>query len=611
MSHICRMRSLLFALVLLVILGFGTRSQAQSIDRAAIEPWADRVLGGPIAAGSASAATISVVQAGNVVLEKSYGVANAAGRAVDPARDRFLIASVTKTFTATLIAAYVDEGRIHSLDDPANRYLKRTHLPRAFGREITIRQLLTHSAGFEEREFGYESLAGVRIPASPEYIESKLPAVVRAPGTHIVYANIDPPLLGVLLEDLSGLTLRELMHRRLLEPLGMNDTELVYDPSGGPRMIEALKVGRGGERHPMARDINAPFFAPTGSVQTTAADMAKFANAQLGHRPDVVSRAMLSLLQTPGARNAPELMAIGSAFFVGQRNAHTFVDHLGAFSGFEALLVLIPDADTGAFIAWAGAPAPGNAAPPIDFQIEDDFLSLVVGKFVAPAALPLQPDTTALVGTYWNERRGHRSPEVLLSLDDVTIVTRNAHRQLMINGDGPYYSFAAGAFTRAARDGRPGPVYAFADNEIRMNSNYGVKVSGLHNPVTVRTLLVAALVVLWTGALGVFWSSGRTRLLGIAATLIGIAFPIAVFAHGGIEGFVSDILQGVSWRFTLLKVAAVSDLLLAGSLLWALWDSTRSGRPNTVREFMVKAHLAILAAAAVTVVPISWFLNLL
>jgi CubicO group peptidase (beta-lactamase class C family) len=133
---------------------------------AAVEAWADDLFGKAQQGKRFSGAVVSFVQDGEIAFSKGYGYADyVAGTPVDPATTTFRVGSITKTFTATAIAQLIDQGLIGSLDDAANQYLKRLRLPAPGGKEITLKQLITHTAGFENRVFNIATdKAAVTVP---------------------------------------------------------------------------------------------------------------------------------------------------------------------------------------------------------------------------------------------------------------------------------------------------------------------------------------------------------------------------------------------------------------------------------------------------------------
>lgn len=585
------MRTVIAALILLLGLAFPASAQ---VNPTSLGSWADAQFGEPVAAGRASAATVVVVKGGRIIFLRSYGHADKVkGTPVAPPRDRFIIASATKTFTATAIALLVQRGRIASLDDPANKYLKRLKLPDGFGRAVTIRQLLTHSAGYEERGFGIGNHDDLTAPATAAYVRAHLPAIVRAPGSRIVYANIDPAILGMVVEDITGMTMRDFMAKEILAPLGMNDTELAYAASAADRLVRPYTGTRAA-----TWEINAPFYAPTGSIHTTAADMAKYLNAQLGHTPGVLSPAVVDQLHTPLARNGTALDPLAMAFFVSHWNGHKIVGHAGAFSGFFADLYLIPDSDIGVFYNWAGGPDPGKGDP-LDYgKLQASFLTLALGKFQPPAPLAVQPNPSAFYGRYWDERRPQTNFEAIVAAAAVQTVAPAPGNRLTINGKGPYYAFAPGSYTMINDDGRPAGVIMFNGNRLLQRVGYAQRVSGLADPGTQTNLMLGAVVALATGLLGVIWMRGRARLISPLIGVAALAVPLALFVLP--PGLEPNIIAGHSTPFVMLKLALLVIVTLTAWLGWIL----AKAKPGIVSR--IHAGLMGLAAMAL-VVPFAFF----
>ena len=107
------------------------------------QQWSHEFVDTPMSEGAAAIASLAVIVDGEIVLLEGYGTqAGPGGEPIDPQNDNFLIASITKTFTALAIAQLLDDGEIKSLDDPANQYLERIQLPAYAGVDVRVRDLL-------------------------------------------------------------------------------------------------------------------------------------------------------------------------------------------------------------------------------------------------------------------------------------------------------------------------------------------------------------------------------------------------------------------------------------------------------------------------------------
>jgi len=162
----------------------------------------------------------------------------ATGRAMSPT-DGFRIASITKTFTATLILRLVDKGAI-SLDDHLAKYVKGIDN----GQQITIRQMLNMTSGIfsytEDEQFGKDFDANPVEPFPP----SKAIAIIKAhdpdfaPGTSWHYSDSNYLLLGVIAEKVTGRPIDRLMQDLVIEPLGLSHTSYPTTPAiPGPHPV--------------------------------------------------------------------------------------------------------------------------------------------------------------------------------------------------------------------------------------------------------------------------------------------------------------------------------------------------------------------------------------
>jgi len=124
-------------------------------DRPALEAFFDGAMHVGMEEHHVTGAVVSIVKDGKVLFAKGYGKSNLAkGTPIDPATSLFRIGSTTKTLTWTAVMQLVEDGKL-DLDTDVNTYLKGVKLPEVFGKPITLREIMTHTAGFEEGFLGY------------------------------------------------------------------------------------------------------------------------------------------------------------------------------------------------------------------------------------------------------------------------------------------------------------------------------------------------------------------------------------------------------------------------------------------------------------------------
>jgi CubicO group peptidase (beta-lactamase class C family) len=311
---------------------------------------------------------VALVVDGEIRWSKGWGEREA-GRAEPPDLDTvFRIASLTKSFTAIAVLQLRDAGRL-SLDDPAEKYLpelRQLRYPTKDSPRITVRQLLSHSAGFPEDNPWGDLQLGMPEADLQQMLARGL-SFSHAPGTGYEYSNTGFALLGRLVERVSGERLEDYVSRRVLRPLGMNATAWKRQevPAGrlapgygrrkaipGPDPVGTLR------EEPLLGD---GAYAAMGGLYTSMRDLARYAAFQLDAWPPrddpesgPLSRASrremqqaarhIALVETPGDKLRAR--ASGYGYGLGSHESCDFdhiVSHTGGLPGFGSILVLLPD----------------------------------------------------------------------------------------------------------------------------------------------------------------------------------------------------------------------------------------------------------------------------
>jgi D-alanyl-D-alanine carboxypeptidase len=330
------MRSCFGALVLASLVAAGTPAPAAglpSADTAKIDQAVEKALAGTGAPG----ASIAVVRNGAIAYVKAYG--NARLEPATPARPemRYSIGSVSKQFLAGAILLLVQDGKL-SLDDSIARYLP--NLTRA--REITIRELLTHTSGYQDY-YPLDYVAPYML--KPVTAEDILNQFARKPldfdpGTRWQYSNTNYVAAGRIVEQAAGVPLMTFLENRIFKPLGM---ETPIDRASH-RMAEADAAGYTrfglGPLRPAPPEGRGWLFA-AGELAMTARDLALWDISLIEHR--LLKPASLEAMMTCVrlADGAPVNYGLG----VGVANVHDHprLQHGGAVSGFVSENTVWPD----------------------------------------------------------------------------------------------------------------------------------------------------------------------------------------------------------------------------------------------------------------------------
>jgi CubicO group peptidase (beta-lactamase class C family) len=301
---------------------------------------------------------LAIVYGGRVLMLRAYGTGSVdSGAPVDAARTLFRVGSVTKPLTAAAVLRLVDEGRL-DLHRDIRDYLPGLPL----NVKVTAHQLLTHTAGFDEKFAGGFTLAPSHLQPLAVYLPRFAHQVI-PPGLYFSYASTNYAVAGWLLETLSGTPYEEAMSSRLFKPLGMAFTTARQPPEA------ALLAGRvhgyswdGAQYH--ALPFRYTQTGPAGGVSTTAADMGRFMLAVLGDGSldgvRVLSEASHAAVLRPQFRDHPQLPGVTYGFHEWRTHGRVLLHHDGTLDDQVGVIVLDPDNAFGLFVASNSNPGIGN-----------------------------------------------------------------------------------------------------------------------------------------------------------------------------------------------------------------------------------------------------------
>jgi CubicO group peptidase (beta-lactamase class C family) len=309
--------------------------------------------------------SVAVVADGRVVVAQGYGVSNATTGAPVQADTRFDIGSVTKTFTAAAVLQLYQQSlgtsRPLDLDAPISDYLHNTRtfkLPRRWA-DVTTRELLDMSSGIREVEDGRSWTSQLRsIARSPLRF---------TPGTASAYSDPNYYLLGQLIEQWTGQDYGNFIQTRILNPLGMSQTQEL----GGSATVPNQAVGYNAPRHgrwPAARLWNGTSMYAAAGIVSTAQDMGSYMNALLNTTilDGATTRMMWTATPRPhyGAHPAfDDARGLGWDSVVTAGGSPVEVAKAGDVPGFTSQMLLDPSTDTGVFVSFNtshGGPDPSG-----------------------------------------------------------------------------------------------------------------------------------------------------------------------------------------------------------------------------------------------------------
>lgn len=221
-------------------------------------------------------AEFMLVKDRRIVFHKAFGMSDRE-RGIELERNSiYRIRSMTKPFTGTAVQMLVEEGSL-ALDDRASDYLPSWDNDRS--REITIRQLLTHTSGLPRNgpaDTHWSEFPSLR--ALVDVIGEEGPD--QAPGSGYVYSNIGSATLGAIVAEVSGMPLEDFLQSRIFDPLGLDDTFSFFTPTAPWASRMNSTYWWNGEEWEKYWDNTMeqifPFFRGAGGLYSTVFDYARF-----------------------------------------------------------------------------------------------------------------------------------------------------------------------------------------------------------------------------------------------------------------------------------------------------------------------------------------------
>lgn len=329
------------------------RSSADAVpEDAELEAFVDGVMATYRQMHAAPGYAVSVVRPDRVVFSKGYGHADIEeGLAVSPSETRFYVASISKTFVWTAVMLLVDRG-VLDLDRDVNDYLTRLSLPGG-ERALTLNDLMTHRAGFEESlDVFTPDAAALPIVAA---MTSTQPSQPFPRGERSAYSNWGSNLVALIIEDVTGQTFESFLYAELLQPLGMSATVLTEkSPNANETSISRnYRVENTGPVEVPQRDLGA--FAPIAGITTTADDMARWMRFHLNRGEldgaRLMSEDTYALMRSRHFDEVPGGPSRAHGFADVPYRDTLFYGHTGSINAFYSSFVVSPELGLGVFIS--------------------------------------------------------------------------------------------------------------------------------------------------------------------------------------------------------------------------------------------------------------------
>jgi CubicO group peptidase (beta-lactamase class C family) len=570
-------------------------------DVPALTAWLDGFMASHIDELPSAGATVSIVQDGEVLLARGFGLANVEDDVAVDAGTLFRIGSVSKLFTWTAVMQLVEQGLL-DLDTDINEYMTAVQLPDSYDEPVTLSHLLTHTPGFEDHVVGLFGSDAESLRSYDQILQEELPLRVRPVGEVASYSNHGTGMAAHIVEVATGMSFEDYIQENILDPLGMTETTIAQPV---PAALED-QLSRGYSRAGGDFD-EEPFeyvpLAAVGAVSSSANDMAKLMIAYLqeGRLGDasILSEETAIQMREPLFRHAEQMNAGLHGFMDMSQDGQWIIGHGGDTFWFHTAFAMLPEHEVGLFVSYnTDTGAAGRT------RLMNAFLERY---FPVAAEETLEPSADAVdrldkySGAYRNNRFVHSDfTKVGAAIGAVTVsITEEGALTTSATGSTEFVETSAGTF-RASDDH---DVITFRENESgevtwMFLGTYQVsafeRLRGLQHPTTqmalagIWAIMLTLAVIFWPVTAVVRWRYKATpppelripRFARVTAWVASTAFLAFAVGLGSVASGANDIALGdlgmAKRLLGLGSVAALLGLVTAGLAGW-VWMKGRGG----------------------------------
>jgi CubicO group peptidase (beta-lactamase class C family) len=312
-----------------------------------VDAWLDGFMPYAIESGDIAGAVVVVVKDGQVLTQRGFGYADIAKRQpVSPETTMFRTGSVSKLTTWTAVMQLVEQGKL-DLDADVNTYIDFT-IPPYDGKPVTLRNIMTHTAGFQEtvRRLISDD-PGDMVPLG-EFVKDNLPDRLFPPGKVPAYSNYATALAGYIVERASGQSFDDYVDSKIFRPLGMTHSTFrqpVPKPLA-PLLSQGYGAGLG-----KAEKFEYVVPAPAGSQSASGAAMAKFMIAHLEGGQGLMKPETARTMHDFVLQSLPPLHGMSLGFYRDDVNGHRVLSHGGDTVYMHSNLSLFIDDRVGLFVS--------------------------------------------------------------------------------------------------------------------------------------------------------------------------------------------------------------------------------------------------------------------
>ncbi|MBV9991128.1 MAG: beta-lactamase family protein [Alphaproteobacteria bacterium] len=399
------------------------QTDAHALTAEDLHPFLDGLVPYALHRGDMAGATIAVVKDGRLIFAQGYGYADLKTKKPVVADETlFRPGSVSKLFTWTAVMQLVEQKKL-DLDADVNTYLD-FKIPEKFGKPITLRNIMTHSAGFEESVTDtFVEKPEQQYPLH-DYLIKRMPARIFPPGKVVAYSNFATTIAGYIVQRVSGEKFEDYVANHIFKPLGMDHSSFAQPLP--PTLQKGMAVGYKQASDPTPVPYEVVQASPAGALAATSTDMAKFMIAHLQDGAGLIKPETAKQMHSRNFTFAPGLLnGFDLGFYQENRNGHRIIGHAGDTVAFHSDLHLILDADTGIFMSFNSLGKDGEAQE-VRWALFRAFLDRYFPYSPPDEKTVADPskDNAKVVGWYGASRRKDSALKLLFALGQTEVAAQ-------------------------------------------------------------------------------------------------------------------------------------------------------------------------------------------
>jgi CubicO group peptidase (beta-lactamase class C family) len=405
---------------------------AHALTQADLEAFFDGIFPMQLERSDIAGTSVLVMKDGQVLFEKGYGFSNVKDKKpVDPNATIFRLASISKLFTWVSVLQLAEQGRV-DIDSDVNRYLDFQIRP-AFDKPVTLRSLMTHTAGFEEKINNIIVLDPKKQPMLRDDLLHNQPRRLFPPGEVPAYSNYGVGLASYIVQRVSGEPFEQYVREHIFGPLKMTRSSF-YQPIESP-LAGFVSEGYRGDTTKKAVGFEMLNPVGAGGLSSTASDMGRFGQSLLnGGELDgarILKAETLAQMWTPQYRASEQMPPICMGFYQNWRNGLRWIGHEGDLIAFHSLFFVEPTQKIVLFVSYNSAGGGGKPRSELIDAFSDRYFP---GEPPLTVMKNWPAEMRQIAGRYYTTRRADSTKLRLSNLGNQATVKVDKDGVLTLSG---------------------------------------------------------------------------------------------------------------------------------------------------------------------------------